>query len=174
MSGRLVLWVALVLSSLSSALNWLAQRYLLRTPAYSWRAIWMLMNLSIAASILLVTAVVVLSSSRMRGDMRDTVRSIRHEPQTLHRWLTGLAIVGMPLLVVVFGLLTTYALSRSHVSFFGPTRTLLGQLLLVLGAWVLLREKTSPWMLCGAVCLFAGLGFMIAHTVVTKNGFINH
>lgn len=170
MPGRLVLWAALALSSLSSALSWLAQRYLLRTPAHGWRAVWVLTNLSFVASTLLVTATAVLGSPRMRGDTRDTVRAMRREPG----WLSGAALVGVPLFITAFGLLTTYALSRSHVSFFGPTRTLVGQLLLVLGAWVLLREKVSPWMLCGVACLFAGLGFMIAHTVVTKNGFIDH
>lgn len=170
-AGRLLLWTALVCSSLSSALSWLGQRYLLRV--HSWRSIWLLTNLSIVASIVLVTGCTVVGSPRMRGDTRDAVRALADSGRR-HQWLAGLALVGVPLFITVFGLLTTYALSRSHVSFFGPTRTLVGQLLLILGAWVLLRERASPWMFCGAACLFAGLAFMIAHTVVTKNGFIDH
>jgi drug/metabolite transporter (DMT)-like permease len=160
---RTYLWFVLLLSAVGNAVGWLAQKFLLHRA--TWTSVFVLSAAATAGSALLWAAGLLLGSSEVR---RRVARDCGDQASSPLFWA---ALVAVPLVLFGVTVLVTHALSKSHVSFFTPTRTLLGQLLLVVGAVVLLGEKGSPWMYAGVGCLLAGLGFMVTHTVVTKNGW---
>ena len=159
-----VVWLALVLSALASALTWLARRYAL--SRVDWRSLYVLSGIALAVSALIAVAACVLVPS-VRRRLGEDVRGLG-ESRKSSRALFWAAVCGTPVLAAAVALLSNLALSRTRVSFFAPTRVLLSQILLVTGAVVLLGETGSAWMYSAVALLLAGLACMVAHSATRR------